>query len=70
MNCQIQFSRKYKKNIISLSSAEFGHSMASVRTIPVLLHQNAKLTQAPDGFGFFCCFYFPQTESTDIFIFP
>ena len=25
--CQIQFSRKNKKNVISLSSVEFAHSM-------------------------------------------
>ena len=30
MNCQILFSRKNKKSIISLSSAEFAHSMVSV----------------------------------------
>ena len=33
MNCQILFSRKNKKkNIISLSSAEFAHSIISVKT--------------------------------------
>ena len=29
MSCQILFSRKNKKNMISLSSAEFAHSMVS-----------------------------------------
>ena len=29
MHCQILFSRKNKKNIISLLSAEFAHSMVS-----------------------------------------
>ena len=32
MKCQILFSRKNKKSIISLSSAEFAHSMISVNT--------------------------------------
>ena len=31
MKYQILFSRKNKKNIISLSSAESGHSMVSVK---------------------------------------
>ena len=31
MKCQILFSGKNKKNIISLSSAEFAHSMVSVK---------------------------------------
>ena len=31
MKCQIQFSRKNKKNIISWSSAESAHSMVSVK---------------------------------------
>ena len=31
MKCQILFSRKIKKNIISLSSAEFAHSMERVK---------------------------------------
>ena len=30
MKCQILFSRKSKKNIISLSPAEFAHSMIGV----------------------------------------
>ena len=30
MKCQVLFSRKNKKNITSLSSAEFAHSMVSV----------------------------------------
>ena len=30
MKCQILFSRKNKKNIMRLSSAEFAHSMGSV----------------------------------------
>ena len=30
MKCQILFSRKNKKNTISLSSAEFDHSRVSV----------------------------------------
>ena len=33
MKCQILFSRKNKKNIISLSSAEFVHSMVNVKVI-------------------------------------
>ena len=36
MKCQILYSRKKdlkKKNIISLSSAEFAHSMVSVNTL-------------------------------------
>ena len=32
MKCQILFSGKNKKNIISLSSAEFAHSIATVKT--------------------------------------
>ena len=43
MKCRILFSRKSKKNIISLSSAESAHSMVSVNiliplylTIPIL----------------------------------
>ena len=32
MKSQIPFSRKNKKNIISLLSAEFAHSMVSVNT--------------------------------------
>ena len=32
MKCQILFSRKLKKNI-SLSSAEFAHSMVGVNTV-------------------------------------
>ena len=36
MKCQILFSRKNKKNIISLSSAEFAHSMVNVKC--VLMH--------------------------------
>ena len=31
MKCQILFSRKTKKNIISLFSAEFAHSMVNVK---------------------------------------
>ena len=31
MKCQILFSRKNKKNIISLWSAEFAHSIVSVK---------------------------------------
>ena len=30
MKCHILFSRKSKKNIVSLSSAEFAHGMVSV----------------------------------------
>ena len=33
MKCQILFSRKDKKTIISLSSAESAHSMASVEAL-------------------------------------
>ena len=33
MKCQILFSWKIEKNIVSLSSAEFTHSMVSVRII-------------------------------------
>ena len=33
MMCQIIFSKKNKKVIISLSSAEFGHSMVSVNVV-------------------------------------
>ena len=32
IECQILFSRKSKKNIINLSSAEFAHSMENVHT--------------------------------------
>ena len=32
MKCQILFSRKNKKNITNLSSAESAHSMVSVNT--------------------------------------
>ena len=31
MRCQILFAGKNKKNIISLSSAEFAHNMVSVK---------------------------------------
>ena len=31
MKCQILFPRENKKNIISVSSAEFAHSMVSVK---------------------------------------
>ena len=41
MQCQILFFRKNKKNIMSLLSAEFVHSMVSVKIILlVILHQN------------------------------
>ena len=30
MKCQILFSRKYKKNIMRMSSAQFAHSMISL----------------------------------------
>ena len=36
MKCQILFSRKNKKNMISLSSAEFAHSMVSVKQGAIL----------------------------------
>ena len=32
MKCQIQFTRNNKKNIISLSSAEFAHSIVSIKS--------------------------------------
>ena len=31
MKCQILFSRNNKTNIVSLSSAEFAHSMISIK---------------------------------------
>ena len=34
MKCQILFSRKNKKSIISLLSAEFAHSVVSVKVDP------------------------------------
>ena len=34
MKCQILFSRKNKKNDISLSSAEFAHSLVSINPCP------------------------------------
>ena len=37
MKCQILFSRKNEKNITSLSSAEFVHSMVSVNEATYLL---------------------------------
>ena len=40
MKCQILFSRKNKKNIISLSSAKFAHSMVSV---PIRLYHMVRL---------------------------
>ena len=33
MKCHILFSKKNKKNIISLSSAEFAHSMVSASNV-------------------------------------
>ena len=37
MKCQILFSRKSKKNVVSLSSAEFPHSIVSVNDEKYLL---------------------------------
>ena len=39
MKCQILFSRKNKKNIISLSSAEFAHSIESVNRNFYVIYQ-------------------------------
>ena len=47
MKCQTLLSRNIKKNIISLSSAEFAHSMVNVNTIC-----ERKLIQD------FCCFFY------------
>ena len=43
MRCQILFSRKNKKNIISLSSAESAHGMVSINlylSVILLLNNN------------------------------
>ena len=45
MKCQILFSRKYKKNIINLLSAEFTHSVVKVNT-------NHFLTEKQPSFGY------------------
>ena len=42
MKCQILFSRKNKKNIISLSSAEIIHDMVSVNDIIILRISDTK----------------------------
>ena len=56
MKCQILFSRKNKKNIISLSSAEFARSMVSVsavcgcNTFPYTSLQYSSLLRFSDPF--------------------
>ena len=44
MKCQIVFSRKNKKKIISLSSADFAHSVLRVNGMQVLLSEKNILT--------------------------
>ena len=56
MKCQTLLSRNIKKNIISLSSAEFAHSMVNVNTIC-----ERKLIQD------FCCFFFTAVVSLNAF---
>ena len=48
MKCQILFSRKIKKNLISLSFAEFADSMVSFKYCLLVLSK----------FVIFCCCYF------------
>ena len=63
MKCQILFSRKNKKNIISLSSAESAHKVVSLvsddNSFPqkVYSDQNVQALQ-PIVFWFFLFFFF------------
>ena len=62
MMCQILFSRKNKKKIISLSSTEFAHSMVSANICaPVFLKKQMAYTNiaepdqtAPEGASELC----------------
>ena len=57
MKCQILFSRKNKKNIISLSYAEFAHHMASIKG-KTYLQFNMPQTKISSHFFFFFFFIF------------
>ena len=47
--CQILFSRKNKKNISSLSSSEFGHSIVSVHCLLIFAAEACPNCTIPIG---------------------